>query len=163
YRSDGLLADVPVLAEDAAEIAQAEEDRARAAPATEAVLLAEVWKGAGNPGVAPRVPEAAQAGHWIAGPVARTAAAILQFPQAGGDSLAQLTGAIERQVCRLERVQQEAGIDSLHGSNTDHAATLLLIDLLYLAQDDCHTRLSMVVTDRGSAPPRSGWPTSWPC
>jgi len=32
-RADGLLADVPVLAEDAAQVAQAEEDRPRTIPA----------------------------------------------------------------------------------------------------------------------------------
>jgi hypothetical protein len=39
---DALLADLPVLTEDAAQVAPAEEDRARAAPAADRILLAVV-------------------------------------------------------------------------------------------------------------------------
>src|SRR5439155_1719965 len=46
------LAQLPVLAEHAAQVAEREEDRARAVPAAETVLLAEVREGRGHPGVA---------------------------------------------------------------------------------------------------------------
>ena len=41
---------------------------------------------------------------------------------------------------RLEWVQQEAGIDSLQGRDTDHAAILQLIDLLYLLSWIIHSK-----------------------
>jgi hypothetical protein len=46
------LADLVVLAEDAAQITAGEEDRAAAAPAAQAVFLAAVGKEAGDDGVA---------------------------------------------------------------------------------------------------------------
>ncbi len=126
--ADGLLADIPVLAEDAPQIAQAEEDRTRAAPAPETVLLAEMRKGAGNPSIAPGVAHTGQVGHSIHATVARTRAAILQLAQPGQDSLGHFTGAIKRQVRRLEWVEQEAGIDSRQGRYPDHGAPYQLID-----------------------------------
>jgi len=44
--------------------------------------------------------------------VAGAGAAILQLAQAGGDSLGQLSRPVERQVRRLDGVEQEVGIDS---------------------------------------------------
>ncbi len=46
------LADVEVLAEDAAEVAVGEEDRSRTVPTPEAVLLSKVGEGAAHDGVA---------------------------------------------------------------------------------------------------------------
>src|SRR5262249_54773033 len=85
-------------------------------------------KGACNPRVAPRAADAARVGDSIDVAVARTCAAILPFAQAGEDAPGQLTGAIGRQVCRLEWVQQEAGGGSLPGRNTDHAAISSVVD-----------------------------------
>src|SRR5262249_22034657 len=50
-----LLAGLPVLTEDAAQVAPAEEDGAGAVPAAEYVLLAEVVKGRGDARVAARL------------------------------------------------------------------------------------------------------------
>src|SRR6516225_3406525 len=53
--SPTLLAGLPVLAEDAAQIAPVEENRAGADPAPEDVLLAEVVEGSGDARVAARL------------------------------------------------------------------------------------------------------------
>ena len=52
-RPVALPADVEVLAEDAAEVALAEEDRARSSPAPQAILLAVVGKGTADKGQPP--------------------------------------------------------------------------------------------------------------
>jgi hypothetical protein len=71
------LADIEVLAEDAAQVAVAEEDRARAVPAAQARLFSEVREGAGDHRVAaglaggPPVPEPVDVAIARTGPAAR--------------------------------------------------------------------------------------------
>ena len=91
-----------VLAEDAAQVAAAEEDRARAARAAQAVLLAEVREVRGDDGVAAHP---AQPG-LIVEPVhpaqARAdTAAILQQRQRPPGALAKLAGRVEGEIGRL--------------------------------------------------------------
>src|SRR5512135_228422 len=63
--ADGPLADVPVLAEDATQVAEAEEDRPRAVAAPQAILLAEVGAGAGDARVTAGVTDAGLVRHAV--------------------------------------------------------------------------------------------------
>jgi len=104
--SIALLRDVPVLAEHAAQVAEAEEDGSGASPAPQAVFLAEVGERAGDDGVPARVAGARLAGEAVAAAVARAGAAVAQLLESGGDTGAQPRGG-EPPVRRLEVVDHE--------------------------------------------------------
>ena len=123
--ADGLLADVPVLAEDAAQVAQAEEDRPRAIPAAQAVLLAEVGEGAGDPSIPASVTDPRLVLHAVDMAVPGACAAVLQLAQPGGDALGQSTRAVQGQVGGLEGLEQEPGIDAGLKRWSDHGTSHL--------------------------------------
>ena len=80
-------------------------------PAPQAILLAEVGEGAGDARVAAGVADAGLVRHAVDVAVARAGAAVFELAQAGVDPGGDLAGAVEREVGRLEGLQQEPGID----------------------------------------------------
>ena len=106
-----LLRDVPVLAEHAAQIAQAEENRPRAVPAAQTILLAEVGEGAGDDSVAPGVADQSLVLEPVDVAVARAGTAVGQFGERRFGSRAELPTAGQLDIGRLEVVDQEPGID----------------------------------------------------
>jgi hypothetical protein len=103
--SHGRLADVAVLAEHAAQIAARHEDRPGAMPPAQHVLLAEVRKCRGDPGVAADTARA----HLIRQPVniaagARADVAGSQFVEGLLDALAEDPGLMGPHVVRYEPV-----------------------------------------------------------
>src|SRR5271157_1269640 len=118
-RADGLLADVPVLAEDAAQVAQAEEDRPRSIPAAQAILLAEVGEGAGDPCITAGMADPRLVLHAVDVAIPGACAAVLQLAQTGGDALGQSTRAMQGQVGGLEGLEQESriGMERMGGPN----------------------------------------------
>src|SRR5262249_54459535 len=124
FRARGFLADVPVLAEDTAQVAQAEEDGARALGAAQAVFLTKVWKGSRDVGEAASVADARLAGHAVDMAVPRGAAAVFQHDLAGGRSFGQQPRAVECRVGGLERVKDESVIEPRRRGGRDHGSQL---------------------------------------
>ncbi|MEE9568245.1 MAG: hypothetical protein V3W37_02575, partial [Candidatus Binatia bacterium] len=93
---DGLLANVPILTENATEIAEAEEDGPRAVPPAEADLLAEMREGARNPCVPTRTANTRFIYETVHVTVSWTGAAVLQLVQSGLYPLVQLARSDQR-------------------------------------------------------------------
>jgi hypothetical protein len=103
--------DVVVLAKDAAQIAAAEEDRARAPFPAQAALLAEVGEMGGHHGVSPDSAEARLVLEAVdlAEPRAHPAAPAQQV-RGKRCPLAQLAGAVQRQIGRLPAGYHASGL-----------------------------------------------------
>jgi hypothetical protein len=104
------LADVPVLTEDAAQIAQAEEDGSAALPAAQAVLLTEVREGGAHDGVAAGVADAPLILQAVDAAIARTSAAVPELGQSRLDLLGEAALPRGREVDRLEVLDEEARV-----------------------------------------------------
>src|SRR5262249_11845131 len=96
-----------------AQVAEAEEDGPRASPAAQAIFLAEMRKGAGDPGETTGMADPGLAGHAVDVAVPRASAAVLQLPQAGRDPVQDFARAVKLQVTGLERPDHEPGIGSV--------------------------------------------------
>jgi len=97
-----LLADVPVLAELAAQIAAAEENRARAAPAAQHVFFA-VDRSCGGTLADPAY-RTLNGSETINAAIARAEVAVLQMPAGNTDALLQLTAFKQSQISGLKAV-----------------------------------------------------------
>ncbi len=136
-RRDGaasLLADIPVLTELASQIAEREEDRGAAAPAAQAVLLAEVLEIAADDGVPSRLADAEGVGEAVDVAVARADLAGAQLLERFGRAAAELRGT-ELQVRGRERL--------LAGSMRERGEPFLLF-----RGESSHTRRTTTVTRR---------------
>src|SRR5439155_6184547 len=110
-RPDG-LADVVVLAEDAAEVAVAEEDGAGAVPAPEAVLFAEVGEGAGDHGVAAGLARGPLVGQPVDPAIAGADPAVGQSRDGAADAFPELAGG-----------ELEVGGDEIWGGGRGHGTS----------------------------------------
>src|ERR1700756_2817511 len=90
---------------------------ARAVPAAQAVLLAEVGEGARDPGVLAGVAGPRLVGQPVDVAISRAGAAVLELPEPGGDPLGEHARAVRGQVGGLEGLDQEPVIRSALPSN----------------------------------------------
>src|SRR5262245_24760880 len=90
FVADRTLAYIPVLTEDTLQVAEAEEDCARAEPASEAVLLAKMRKCARNAGVATCVTDLRLTSHPIDVAVARAGTTVFQLTMPSRNSIVKL-------------------------------------------------------------------------
>jgi hypothetical protein len=112
-----LLGDVPVLAKDAAQIAQPEEDRSRAIPAPEAILLTKMREGARDCGVPAGVADTRFIEQPIYMAIPGAGAAVFQFRERGVDAGGEFPLPIRREIGRLKVADEESGFHVPTGAN----------------------------------------------
>jgi len=119
------LADVPVLTEDAAQVAHPEEDRSAAVPAAQAVLLAEVREGGGDDGEAPRAARPPLVAEAVRTTVARTRPAVGELAKRFLELPVEEPMLPGFDIDRLERVEHQPAVRRRKASRRGaHAGTL---------------------------------------
>src|SRR5207237_9918220 len=96
-----MLRNGPDLAEDASEMAQAEEDRPRSAPAPQTIFFTEMSERARDDGVPAGVARASLVRQPVHAAIPRADAAIGELRERGLDAAGDL-GRIETQICGFE-------------------------------------------------------------